>query len=125
MKRKSLKPSAPPSDQSSDDEAGASDQSDEGRMDTAEQHIDTEETELTVSAKDDGDDAPNDTEPAEPEKRASKRKHGIIYLSTIPKHMTVAIARDMFGQHAAIGRMFFQPNEKNDGELSCKQRNAT
>lgn len=46
-----------------------------------------------------------------------KKKHGIIYLSTIPKHMTVAIAREMFGQHAKIGRMFFQPAETNTDGL--------
>lgn len=47
-----------------------------------------------------------------------KKKRGIIYLSTIPKHMTVSIARDMFSQYADVGRMFFQPSTKGvDGKI--------
>lgn len=60
------------------------------------------------------DNEANADDGAPPEKRERKKKHGIIYLSTIPKHMTVAIAREMFGQYAAVGRMFFQPAETSN-----------
>lgn len=71
-----------------------------------------------------------DDEALKPVAAAKKKKRGIIYLSTIPKHMTVSIARDMFNQYADVGRMFFQPATKpgDDGEgvaflffLFCKQ----
>lgn len=46
------------------------------------------------------------------EKPRKKKKKGIIYLSTIPKHMTVTIAREILGQYADIGRVFLQPITK-------------
>lgn len=49
------------------------------------------------------------------EKPSKKKKRGIIYISTIPKHMNVTILREMLGQHAKIGRIFLQP-----GKLTSK-----
>lgn len=50
-----------------------------------------------------------------PKKITSKqktRKKGIIYISSIPKHMNVSIAREMFEQFGDVGRMFLQPDSK-------------
>lgn len=44
-------------------------------------------------------------------KPVKKKKRGIIYVSTIPKHMTVAILREMLGQYAKVGRIFLQPGK--------------
>lgn len=49
------------------------------------------------------------------EKPQKKKKRGIIYISTIPKHMNVTILREMLGQHAKLGRIFLQP-----GKLTSK-----
>lgn len=40
---------------------------------------------------------------------AKKKKRGIIYISSIPKYMNVAILRGMIGQYAKINRVFLQP----------------
>ncbi|KAG8229964.1 hypothetical protein J437_LFUL008537 [Ladona fulva] len=40
-----------------------------------------------------------------------KSKPGIIYLSTIPKHMNVTKIREIFGQFGDVGRVFLQPNK--------------
>lgn len=45
------------------------------------------------------------------EKQIKKKKKGIIYISSIPKHMNVAILRDMLGQYSKIGRIFLQPGK--------------
>lgn len=49
------------------------------------------------------------------EKSAKKKKRGIIYISSIPKHMNVTILREMLSERAKIGRIFLQP-----GKLSSK-----
>lgn len=43
------------------------------------------------------------------DKPEKKRKRGIIYISAIPKHMTVTILREMLGQYAKISRVYLQP----------------
>ncbi|XP_071441256.1 uncharacterized protein [Hetaerina americana] len=45
-------------------------------------------------------------------KKLKKRKHGIIYLSTIPKYMNVIKIREIFGQYGEVGRVFLQPAEQ-------------
>lgn len=83
--------------------------------------------------EDDESCAQNDGSTMEPAEAATatkgKRKHGIVYLSTIPKHMTVAIARNMFEQYAAVGRMFFQPNDSKsdnpDSAAATTRKKAT
>lgn len=45
------------------------------------------------------------------EKPLKKKKKGIIYISSIPKHMNVAILKDMLGQYAQVGRLFLQPGK--------------
>lgn len=91
-----------------------------------EQQSDIASEDEEPTADDDGTESEDnekeasDTEPTASSSdppAAKKRKRGIIYLSTIPKHMTVAIAREMFSQYATIGRMFFQPETKTTGKL--------
>lgn len=48
-----------------------------------------------------------------------KKKRGIIYISSIPKHMNVTILREILSQYAKIGRMFLQP-EKLPGKSLMK-----
>lgn len=77
-----------------------------------------EEENVDESSEDDTKD-PAQPVSLKPDAPAKKKKRGIIYLSTIPKHMTVSIARDMFSQYADVGRMFFQPSTKsNDGKYT-------
>lgn len=44
-------------------------------------------------------------------KQPKKRKRGIIYISSIPKHMNVMILREMLDQYAKIDRVFLQPGK--------------
>lgn len=45
------------------------------------------------------------------DKPKKKRKRGIIYISSIPKHMNVTILREMLGQYAKISRIYLQPEK--------------
>lgn len=80
----------------------------------SEEDIASDDQEINSRNDDLTDNEKKDTTATSPPP-TKKRKRGIIYLSTIPKHMTVAIAREMFGQYAKIGRMFFQPETKTNG----------
>lgn len=46
------------------------------------------------------------------DKQKKKGKKGIIYISTIPKHMNVAICREMMERFGDVGRIFLQPDSK-------------
>lgn len=87
-----------------------------------EEEIADEEEDVNIEEAD-GDTHSEDPEPAssslKPNAPAKKKKRGIIYLSTIPKHMTVSIARDMFNQYADVGRMYFQPSTRSDDGKSA------
>lgn len=74
------------------------------------------------------DQAESEEEPAEPEASSSKRnnkievkkrKKGIIYISSIPKHMNVAICREFMEAFGEVGRLFLQPDSKGS-EFSSK-----
>lgn len=55
--------------------------------------------------------------PSKPLKQIKKKKHGIIYISSIPKYMTVSILREFLGEHADIGRVYLQAaNGQNAGK---------
>lgn len=41
-------------------------------------------------------------------KPAKKVKRGIIYLSTIPKYMNIAMIREMFSAYGKVGRVYLQ-----------------
>lgn len=47
----------------------------------------------------------------EPEIQKKKKKRGIVYISTIPKFMTVAILREHLGRYSSIGRVYLQAAE--------------
>lgn len=47
----------------------------------------------------------------EPEIPKKKKKRGIVYISTIPKYMTVAILREHLERYASIGRVYLQAAE--------------
>lgn len=47
-------------------------------------------------------------EEGEPEVPKKKKKRGIVYISSIPKYMTVAILREYLGRYASIGRVYLQ-----------------
>lgn len=54
------------------------------------------------------------------EKAAKKKKRGIIYISSIPKHMNVTILREMLSERAKIGRIYLQP-----GKLTSESNGGT
>lgn len=54
---------------------------------------------------------PSGLNDASEEKPPKKRKRGIIYISSIPKHMNVTILKEMLGQYAKLGRVFLQPGK--------------
>ena len=43
-----------------------------------------------------------------------KKKRGIIYISSIPKHMNVAILRDLLEEYGEVGRIFLQPEKRRE-----------
>lgn len=49
------------------------------------------------------------------EKKEKKRKKGIIYISSIPRHMNVAICRDKMKRFGEVGRLFLQPEHNSRG----------
>lgn len=51
-------------------------------------------------------------EPEVLEKKQKKRKPGIIYISSIPKHMNVTLIREYLSPFGDIGRVFLQPDKK-------------
>lgn len=46
------------------------------------------------------------------EKTQKKRKSGIIYISSIPKHMNVTLIREYLAPFGDLGRVFLQPDKK-------------
>lgn len=46
------------------------------------------------------------------EVKPKKKKSGIIYVSSIPRHMNVAILRELFSEFGAVGRIFLEPDKK-------------
>nr|XP_019562883.2 activator of basal transcription 1-like [Aedes albopictus] len=48
-----------------------------------------------------------------------KKKTGIIYISSIPKHMNVTILRELLEPYGDVGRIYLQP-ERKDGAIKKK-----
>lgn len=48
-----------------------------------------------------------------------KKKRGIVYISSIPKYMTVAILREHLGRYATIGRVYLQAAETKGNDCVC------
>lgn len=67
------------------------------------------------------------TSQQKPEQKEKIRKKGIIYISSIPKHMNVAICRELMERFGEVGRIFLQPDSKGSKLLSmffyCKSNN--
>jgi ESF2/ABP1 family protein len=43
---------------------------------------------------------------------SKKRKQGIIYISSLPKNLNVAMIRELFEKYGEVKRIFLQPKEK-------------
>lgn len=52
------------------------------------------------------------------QERIKTKKHGIIYISSIPKYMTVSILREFLSEHAKVGRIYLQA--RSSGQKSAK-----
>lgn len=115
-KKKSTKPVAKAAPEVPDDRftlAFKDDDEDEEVLDNdAEEAMDEESV-------DDNNDKPTE-DPAKTliKPLIKKKKHGIIYISSIPKYMTVSILREFLSEHADIGRIYLQANgpKKDDGK---------
>lgn len=51
--------------------------------------------------------------------KKKKRKAGVIYICSIPKHMNVTILRSLLEPFGEIGRIYLQPSQK-DGKVRMK-----
>ncbi|XP_055709456.1 uncharacterized protein LOC129805517 [Phlebotomus papatasi] len=56
------------------------------------------------------------------EKTEKKRKKGIVYVSNIPKYMTVAILKEFLGEYAEVGRVYLQNSQTDDDEGTKKKK---
>lgn len=75
---------------------------------SSDQSIENESHGSEESADESMDEAEVVSEPEAPKK---KKKRGIVYVSSIPKFMTVAILREQLGRYASIGRVYLQAAE--------------
>lgn len=55
-----------------------------------------------------------ETKPDEEIITKKKRKRGIVYLSSIPKYMNVALIKNLFGEYGSVGRVYLQLSD-HDG----------
>lgn len=93
-----------------------SDESDEEIEDKNEKEQQVEEDEEEMESGE-----VNGVKPLE-EKKQKKRKPGIIYISSIPKHMNVALIREYLAPFGDLGRVFLQPDKKFREYFSFKIR---
>jgi ESF2/ABP1 family protein len=109
--------------ESEDDDAGeemAVDQSDSESIEDLKQESESEGIEDLL--EEDDDDQPGTSKSLKlKDKQKKKGKKGIIYISSIPKHMNVAICREFLERFGDVGRVFLQPDSKGSklGSLSC------
>lgn len=87
----------------------------------SESEDDEAEDEMEVGQPEDeaeSEEELNEEEPGPSESKTSKqkiekvKKKGIIYISSIPKHMNVAICRELMERFGEVGRIFLQPDSK-------------
>jgi len=62
----------------------------------------------TMDCEAEDDSAQIQKEIIEVEKHGKKIKRGIIYLSTIPKYMNIAMIREIFSAYGKVGRVYLQ-----------------
>lgn len=62
--------------------------------------------------------------PSSSKLKAQKKigKKGIIYISNIPKHMNVAICRELMESFGEVGRIFLQPDSKGSKLFVLRHR---
>jgi hypothetical protein len=68
--------------------------------------METEEEQQNLSVNDN-----EELEEEEVDKSESRKKPGIIYLSSIPSGMNPQLVREFLGVHGEIGKSFLQPIE--------------
>jgi ESF2/ABP1 family protein len=73
--------------------------------------METEEEYQNSPENDDEDLSDEALEDEEMEKSKSRKKPGIIYLSSIPSGMNPQLVREFLGVHGEIGKSFLQPIE--------------
>jgi ESF2/ABP1 family protein len=71
-----------------------------------------EEDEEMDENSDNSDDIMIPTTSKEQKIKKKVGKKGIIYISSIPKHMNVAICRELLESYGEINRIFLQPDKK-------------
>ncbi|XP_053679885.1 uncharacterized protein LOC128730829 [Anopheles nili] len=55
--------------------------------------------------------------------KKKKRKAGVVYINSIPKHMNVTILRSLLEPFGELGRIYLQPSQK-DGKVRMKTANG-
>lgn len=74
----------------------------------SEEEVGDEEAAIDQSETEESVEKPETSE----SKQKKIRKKGIIYISSIPKHMNVAICKEMMERFGEVGRIFLQPDSK-------------
>ncbi|XP_019562883.3 activator of basal transcription 1-like [Aedes albopictus] len=81
------------------------------------------ESEQNSEANDDSEPESEESEPKRSKVKLvtplKKKKTGIIYISSIPKHMNVTILRELLEPYGDVGRIYLQP-ERKDGAIKKK-----
>lgn len=99
----------------SEDEADSENEINEDASENEQEHESVSENDEVDNQSGNGDDVdvagPSGLNDANEVKQPKKKKRGIIYISSIPKHMTVMILREMLSQYAKIDRVFLQPGK--------------
>uniref|UniRef100_A0A182M6Y2 Activator of basal transcription 1 n=1 Tax=Anopheles culicifacies TaxID=139723 RepID=A0A182M6Y2_9DIPT len=120
------------SEQDPEDEENV-EESDNDQRESEEDNEDDDNEEC--SEQNGSDDNEDDTEERTPSKKQvivrgkvprvtpllkkKKRKAGVIYICSIPKHMNVTVLRTLLEPFGEIGRIFLQPAQK-DGKVRMK-----
>uniref|UniRef100_A0AAG5DUP0 Activator of basal transcription 1 n=1 Tax=Anopheles atroparvus TaxID=41427 RepID=A0AAG5DUP0_ANOAO len=95
------------SDKQSDSEDVGEEQS-ENEEDNGEKQSENDEDQMETDSA-----APSKKRPkVSPLVKKKKNKAGIVYISSIPKHMNVAILRGLLEPYGEIGRIFLEPERK-------------
>ncbi|XP_058445116.1 uncharacterized protein LOC131426426 [Malaya genurostris] len=96
---------------------------------SADEQVDSDDLNLTEQSSDEDGNGDMEDEPnivngkSKPKVKLvtplRKRKPGIIYISSIPKHMNVTILRELLEPYGEVGRIYLLP-ERKDGKVKKK-----
>lgn len=75
-----------------------------------------DETKKSESEISNDDEMEVESKPEEEIIKKKKRKRGIVYLSSIPKYMNVALIKNLFGEYGSVGRVYLQLSD-HDGKF--------